>query len=113
MQILGIFLVILMLLYSYAVIFLPCILVIIISVIVIFLIKKRIVGEKQKKYCEVIIIICVIISAILTPLWFKYISAKPDDTYVKMKEINENQSLIGLSKEQVIKLLGERKQKQI
>ncbi len=112
MQILGIFLVILMLLYSYAVIFLPCILVII-SVIVIFLIKKRIVGEKQKKYCEVIISICVIISAILTPLWFKYMSAKPDDTYVKIKEINENQSLIGLSKEQVVKLLGERKKKQI
>lgn len=75
--------------------------------------KEKNSWRKTKKYCKIIIIICVIISAILTPLWFKYISAKPDDTYVKMKEINENQSLIGLSKEQVIKLLGERKQKQI
>ena len=53
MQILGIFLVILMLLYSYAVIFLPCILVII-SVIVIFLIKKRIVAlTKELKDLDV------------------------------------------------------------
>lgn len=31
----------------------------------------------------------------------------PDELYIKMNEINNNQSLIGLSKEQVVELLGE------
>ena len=31
----------------------------------------------------------------------------PDDNYIKMQEINENKSLIGLSKEEVVELLGE------
>lgn len=30
----------------------------------------------------------------------------PDETYIKMKEIEDNQTLIGLSKEQVVELLG-------
>ncbi len=31
----------------------------------------------------------------------------PDDNYIKMQEINDNKSLIGLSKEEVAELLGE------
>ena len=31
-----------------------------------------------------------------------YASAKPDKIYVEMNEMNNNQSLIGLSKEQVV-----------
>ena len=46
------------------------------------------------------------ISVTLGPLWYKYVSVRPNDTYVKMKEINDNQSLIGLSKEQIVELLG-------
>jgi len=88
--------------------YLPCILGIIVSVIIIFLIKKT-GGKKQEFYCTVVAVICVIISVELTPLWYKYIRARPDDTYIKMKEINDNKSLIGLSKEQVIELLGEQK----
>ena len=34
-------------------------------------------------------------------------SENPDNLYVKMKEINDNQNLIGLSKEQIVELLGE------
>ena len=33
-------------------------------------------------------------------------SEKGDELYVKMKEINDNQSLIGLSSEEVVELLG-------
>ncbi len=109
MQIIGVILVILMLLYSYVVVFLPCILGIIISVIVISLIRKKIEGKSQefKRTVNIIVIIvCGCIFVTLTPLWYKYVSAKPNDTYVKMKEINDNQSLIGLSKEQIVELLG-------
>ena len=34
---------------------------------------------------------------------------KPDNLYTQIKEINDNQSLIGLSSDEVIKLLGEPK----
>lgn len=36
-----------------------------------------------------------------------YKSAEPDKLYVEMNEINNSKSLIGLSKEQVVELLGE------
>lgn len=36
-----------------------------------------------------------------------YLSEKPDKVYTKMKELNDSEKLIGLSKEEVIKLLGE------
>lgn len=110
MQIIGVVLVILMLLYSYVVVFLPCILGIIISVIVLSLIRKKIDGKSQKFNRTVniiVIVVCGCIFVTLTPLWYNYIRAKPDDTYVKMKDINDNQSLIGLSKEQVVELLGD------
>ena len=110
MQIKGIILGILMLGYFFIVGFLPYILGIIMSVIIIFLIRKKIIEKApefiRKVYIKVIVI-CECISIILTPLWYKYASERPNDTYVKMQEINENQSLIGLSKEQVIELLGE------
>ena len=38
--------------------------------------------------------------------FISYESAKPDEQYIEMNEINDNQSLIGLSKEQVVELLG-------
>ena len=36
-----------------------------------------------------------------------YLSEKPDKVYTKMKELNDSEKLIGLSKEEVIELLGE------
>lgn len=36
-------------------------------------------------------------------------SEKGDELYVKMKELNDNQSLIGLSLEEVVELLGKPK----
>ena len=37
----------------------------------------------------------------------QYLSGKPDKIYTKMKELNDSERLIGLSKEEVIELLGE------
>lgn len=96
--------------YFLVVTFLPYILGIVVSVIVICLIRKKIAG-KDKKFKIVVyiivIVVCLGISVKLEPLWCKYASAIPDGTYVEMKKINDNKSLIGLSKEQVVELLGE------
>ena len=110
-QIKGIIFGILLVLYFLVILFFPYIIGIIISVIVIYLIRKKVKEEKQEILCIIVIVICSIIALRLTPLWYKFASERPDDTYVKMKEIADNQSLIGLSKEQVIELLGERKSK--
>ncbi len=37
----------------------------------------------------------------------QYLSEKPDKVYTEMKELNDSEKLIGLSKEEVIELLGE------
>lgn len=37
----------------------------------------------------------------------QYLSEKPDNVYTKMKELSDSEKLIGLSKEEVIELLGE------
>ena len=110
MQIKGIILGILLLLYLLVVWLLPYILGIIISVIVILLIRKIIVEKDQevrRKVYITVIVVCGCLSITLAPLWYKYASERPNDTYVKMKEINDKQSLIGLSQEQIIELLGE------
>ena len=36
-----------------------------------------------------------------------YLSEKPDKVYTEMKELSDSEKLIGLSKEEVIELLGE------
>lgn len=110
-QIKGIMLGILMVLYFLAILFLPYIIGIITAVVIIYFIRKKVKGEKQKLLCITVIVICSITALVITPLWYKFASERPDDTYVKMKEITDNQSLIGLSKEQVVELLGERKSK--
>lgn len=110
MQIKGIILGILLLLYFLVVWLLPYILGIIISVIVIFLIRKITVEKDQevrRKVYIIVIVVCGCLSVTLAPLWYKYASERPNDTYVKMKEINDKQNLIGLSQEQIIELLGE------
>lgn len=56
------------------------------------------------KILKTLIIIVILLYGTIIIGNFK--SAKPDEQYIKMNEINDNQSLIGLSKEQVVELLG-------
>lgn len=60
--------------------------------------------EKLKDIGTVIIMVIILIG-----LKCSFKDEKPDDLYIKMKEISNNQSLIGLTKEQVIELLGQPK----
>lgn len=70
------------------------------------LIKKK---TKNQEFKEIVYAIIIIIfggiSVILRPLWYDYISARPNDAYIKMKEIDDNQTLVGLTKEQTKELL--------
>ncbi len=104
---------ILLVLYFLVILFLPYIIGIIISVILICLVRKKKVGKNQefRNVVCIVMVICGFVSLSLAPLWYEYASARPDDTYVKMKEIDDNKSLIGLSKEQVEELLGEKRDK--
>lgn len=63
--------------------------------------------KKNIKSISIIIIViffCVLIYVVKIGTNNKEI---PNDIYIKMSEINDNETLIGLSKEEVIKLLGE------
>ena len=104
---------ILMVLYFLVILFFPYIIGIILSVIIICLLRKIMVEKNQEFRTAVciVIIVCGFISLNLNPLWYKYASTRPDDTYKKIKEMYDNQSLIGLSKEQVEELLGGKKDK--
>ena len=71
--------------------------------------KKKII-KKDNKFTiviyAIIITFCILVSKNLGYSVTKYLSAKPDKVYTEMKEINDSKRLIGLSKEQVIQLLG-------
>ena len=54
-----------------------------------------------------IIVIVLIIKIIFSILSFFLKGERPDDLYRKMKNLHDNQTLIGLSKEEVIELLGQ------
>ena len=109
----GVILVVLMLSYSFLVILLPYIVGIVLSAIIIFLVnRKRVIEErKYRKIKNMVIVIWMGIFLISSHLWYDYVSAKPDNIYIKMKKINDNKSLIGLSKEQIEELLGEKPDK--
>lgn len=111
MQILGVILVVLMFSYSFLVILLPYIVGIILSTIIILLIKRKIEKRKYINIKNTVIVILVGIFLISSPLWFNYISARPNDTYIEMKKMNDNKNLIGLSKKQIEELLGEKTDK--
>ena len=87
----------------------PYIIGIILSAIIICLIRKRLI-QKDKKFkiflYAIIIIICLFVSVKAGNSFLLYMSAKPDKIYTEMNKINDNRSLIGLSKEEVVKLLG-------
>lgn len=109
----GAILVALMFIYSFLVILLPYIIGIILSAIVIYIIKRKMVIEERKyiKIKNMVIVIWLGIFLISVPSWYDYVSAKPDNTYIEMKKLNDNKSLIGLSKEQIEDLLGEKTDK--
>lgn len=89
--------------------FMPYIMGIILSVIIICIIRKKLI-KKDKKFkgliYAIIILFCMFICIKTGYALLLYLSAKPDKIYVQMNEINESQELIGLSKEQVVKILG-------
>ncbi len=101
---------ILLFIWIFGTLFMPYIIGIVISAIIIFLIRKKI-KEKDKDFkifiYAIIIIICIIVCRNLGYPVMQYLSDKPDKVYTKMKELSDSEKLIGLSKEEVIELLGE------
>ena len=79
--------------------------------IIILLIKRKIEKRKYINIKNTVIVTWVGIFLISSPLWFNYISARPNDTYIEMKKMNDNKNLIGLSKKQIEELLGEKTDK--
>ncbi len=88
--------------WIYGTLFSPYIIGGILSAIIIRLIRKKVTEKNKGLIYAVIIIFCVSVghSTIL------YLSAKPDKVYTEMKKINDSERLIGLSKEEVVTLLG-------
>ena len=82
------------LLFSFFIVCLPFILGIIISAIIIYFVRKKYL-EKENEIKKIVITISLCISLLLIPLWYNFISARPNKVYVKMKEISDSQSLIG------------------
>ena len=98
---------ILLFIWIFGTLFTPYIIGIAISVIIIFLIRKKI-NEKNKNFIyAIIIIVCIIVCRNLGYPIMQYLSEKPDNVYTKKKELSDSEKLIGLSKEEVIELLGE------
>ena len=101
---------ILLFIWIFGTLFMPYIIGIAISVIIIFLIRKKL-KDKNKNFkifiYSIIIIVCIIVCRNLGYPVMQYLSEKPDKVYTEMKELNDSEKLIGLSKEEVIELLGE------
>ena len=92
--------------------FMPYIIGIAISVIIIFFIRKRIKEENKNSKTfiyVVIIIVCIIVCKNIGYPIMQYLSEKPDKVYSKMKELNDSEKLLDLSKEEVIELLNLKK----
>lgn len=101
---------ILLFIWIFGTLFMPYIIGIAISVIIIFLVRKKIKGKNKNSRIfiyAIIIIVCIIVCRNLGYPIMQYLSEKPDEVYTKMKELNDSEKLIGLSKKEVIELLGE------
>ena len=77
--------------------------------IIIWLTRKKL--SKKSEIFKIIIYViilffCECASMTAGGLFIAYESHKPDERYIEMNKINNNQSLIGLSKEQVVEQLG-------
>lgn len=73
--------------------------------IIIMLIKIVTTKKIASKTLKIIIIMVILLYAMIIMGSFK--NVKPDSTYIKIKKIYDNQSLIGLTEEEVIEMLGE------
>lgn len=96
--------------WIFGTLFMPYIIGIVASIIIIYLIRKRLMGKNKifKFFIyTIIVILCVFIFRYLGYSVMLYLSEKPDKVYTEMQEINDSRELIGLSKEEVIALLGE------
>lgn len=101
---------ILMIIWIFGTLFMPYIIGIIISIIIIFFIKKKLIVKSKnlKNFIyAIIIIVCIIVCRNLGYSVMQYLSEKPDKVYTEMKNLSDSEKLIGLSKEEVIELLGE------
>ena len=101
---------ILMIIWIFGTLFMPYIIGIIISIIIIFFIKKKLIVKSKnlKNFIYAIIIIaCIIVCRSIGYPVMQYLSEKPDKVYTEMKKLSDSEKLIGLSKEEVIELLGE------
>lgn len=90
--------------------FMPYIIGAIVSAIIIRLVRKKLVRKDKKirnLIYAIIIIFCVLISRQLGYSFMIYVSEMPDKVYMEMKEINDSKKLIGLTKDEVVTLLGE------
>ncbi len=88
--------------WIYGTLFSPYIIGGILSAIIIWLIRKKVTENKDLIY-TIIIIFCMLVGHST----IQYLSAKPDKVYTEMKKINDSERLIGLSKDEVVTLLGE------
>ena len=75
------------------------------TIIILFIRKKLINIDKKSKMSIYIFIIFICVSASCVFSLWKF--EKPNELYIKMQEFNNNQSLVGQSKEEVIEILGE------
>ena len=75
------------------------------TIIILFIRKKLINIDKKSKMSIYIFIIFICVSASCVFSLWKF--EKPNELYIKMQEFNNNQSLVGLTKEEVIEILGE------
>lgn len=101
--------------FVFGTLLMPYIIGVILSTIIIKLIRKKLIEKDNKLKIliyVIIIILCILVFTILGYSAMQYLSAKPDKEYTEMKEINESKRLIGLSKDEVITLLGSPKEKQ-
>ena len=96
--------------WIFGTLFMPYIIGIVASIIIIYLIRKRLMGKNKifKFFIyTIIVILCVFIFRYLGYSVMLYLSEKPDKIYTEMQEIYDSKENIGLSKEEVIALLGE------
>ena len=96
--------------WIFGTLFMPYIMGVILSTIVICLIRKKLIKKDKKLKIlvyAIIIVICGYTSVKLGYSFLSYVSAKPDKVYTRMKEMNDSERLLGLSKDEVVTLLGE------
>ena len=94
-------------LWMFFILLFPYIVSAIIATIIIGIIKTKAIKSKIVKtliVLSIVFFICFILINIK--------KEKPNDLYLKMNEINVEQSLIGLSKEEVVSFLGEPEEKE-